>query len=684
MDATAKPGTGADVLVVTDDGTTRRVVGEVLEAEGHLVTDAGDGVEAMEVLDEAPVDLVLLDRAMPDPDGIGVLAKVRSRREPGPPIIMLTSRDEADRLAEALDAGADDYVVKPVDRRELVARVRLALRSGGREQEALRAIAEAIARAEPTPEIMDLVARQVGRRQGADAATVVRFESEVAIYAGLWTADPDAVTLFTEPSSLTSGLPSCRVAATGMAARVDDLTALPQRYVRAPGGTVLRGAVAVPVFSAHGLWGAVAVATSASAPVPPDAEARLVPFARLVGLAVDSAGARAALTARAATDSLTGLFNRRVFFERLDAEILRSRRHKRQMSLAIIDIDHFKAVNDTFGHRAGDAVVRELAWRLGDAARGGDVVGRIGGEEFGWLMPETDAQAAWQAAERSRVAVASAEFPAVGNVTISVGVCDLAQAADADDLFGKADAALYWAKGASRDIVCLYSPDVMEVTSGEERARQLRRNQAFQSIRTLARAVDSKDPSTRRHSERVAALAGALAMELGWTQRASRRLREAALVHDVGKIAVPDSLLFRRGPLSPAELARVRTHASLGAEIVGDVFGLERASWVRGHHERWDGAGYPDGLTRDEIPEGARVLHLASVYNALISPLPYQRQLTRREALEECMDESGSQFWPRAVEALEALFEDEGAAGPAEPGPAPSGVDGDEEPAEIS
>ncbi len=215
--------------------------------------------------------------------------------------------------------------------------------------------------------------------------------------------------------------------------------------------------------------------------------------------------------------------------------------------------------------------------------------------------------------------------------------------------------ALYWAKRNGRDVVFLYTPEAMEALSDEERAAEVRRGQAFGSIRVLARAVDAKDPSTRRHSERVAGLAAGIAGAMGWDRRRVALLHEAALVHDVGKIAVSDAILFKPVRLTAAEMAKVAQHSALGAEMVSGVLTAEQAAWVRGHHERWDGSGYPDGLAGEAVPAGALILHLADAWDVMTSTRPYVAPMSQRDAIEECRRQAGRQFWDRAVEALEEL-----------------------------
>jgi diguanylate cyclase (GGDEF)-like protein len=387
-------------------------------------------------------------------------------------------------------------------------------------------------------------------------------------------------------------------------------------------------------------------------------------LANLASLAIANARLQAATLAaleaaerRAALDPLTGLANHRTFHERLAAEATRADRHHRALSLVLFDLDRFKHVNDTFGHQAGDQVLAEAARILVREAREGDLVARVGGEEFAWLMPEADGLDAWQAAERARAALAAAAFPAVGRMTVSAGVCELAQAGNAANLYRLADGALYWAKHHGRDVVFHYSPEVVRALSAEEQAIRLRRQQSLQSIRMLARAVDAKDPTTRRHSERVADLAVALATALGWSTGKAVRLHEAGLVHDVGKLAVADAVLRKDGPLTDAEHEALRAHAALGAEIVSDVLDSDQVAWVRGHHERWDGAGYPDGLAGEELPEGAAILALADAWDAMTSPRSYRPPLAPAEALAECARGEGRQFAPRVVAAARGLWE---------------------------
>ncbi|MGE3140302.1 MAG: diguanylate cyclase [Thermoleophilia bacterium] len=662
MDAT-RPARGAAadrILVVHPDEPVRRAVRTPLESAGHVVDEAAGADGALVVMASAPgVRLVLAAGGLRDGDGRTLIRAVRDDHGPGPAVIALVrAGDEAAALAAAAD-GADDHLSLPPAPHDVLVRARACLggerRRAALEHAALRRIAVAVAQEAGSQEVFDLVAEELARVHGVAGGAVVRFDDGEAAFVGRWARRPGSWPPRELTVPLTSPLPSVVVARTGRPARADDFRAFAGAVPWVLDRDAFRGSVAAPVRVHDRLWGAVVVATEDEEELPAGAELRLERFAELVSLAIGNAEARAELAWRAATDPLTGLVNRGVFEERLAAEVSRSRRHGRDLSLVVLDLDEFKQVNDTHGHVVGDAVLREAALRLASRAREGDVVGRLGGEEFGWLMPETDGMEAWQAAERARAAMAGAAFPEVGRVTVSAGVCDLARAEGPLDLYRRADAALYLAKRNGRDVVFLYTPEAFAAVGEEDRSAATRREQAFHGIRVLARAVDAKDPSTRRHSERVAGLAGALAEELGWPAERVALLHEAALVHDVGKIAVPDAILFKPDRLTPPEMARVAHHAALGAEMVSDLVTPEQATWVRGHHERWDGSGYPDTLAGERVPDGALILHLADAWDVMTSSRPYVAPLSRDEALEECARAAGGQFWPRAVEALAAL-----------------------------
>jgi diguanylate cyclase (GGDEF)-like protein/putative nucleotidyltransferase with HDIG domain len=364
-------------------------------------------------------------------------------------------------------------------------------------------------------------------------------------------------------------------------------------------------------------------------------------------------GGRELLARRAFTDPLTGLANHRAFQERLHVEVARAQRHGRPLALAVLDVDRFKSINDVAGHATGDRVLARLAGRLRAGLRAEDVIARTGGDEFAVLLPETDAPEAFEVLERARQDLERTPLFEGMHVTVSAGICGLERAADGDALTRLADGALYWSKEHGRNTTWVYDPGTVRELSAAERLERLGRSHALAGIRALARAIDAKDPSTREHSERVAALAARLAHAAGWRAERVALLHEAALVHDVGKIGVPDAVLLKPGRLDPDEYAQVKEHAALGARIVEDVLSPEQVSWIRSHHERPDGRGYPDGLSGHQIPAGAALLAAADCFDVMTVARPYSRAKDPGSALAECRGLIGRQFSADAVTALE-------------------------------
>ena len=388
-------GAADRILVVHDEAPVRAALRDPLERAGHPVVEAADAATALLAVATRPIGVVLVAAALRDPDrDRSLVAALHDDSGAGPAVVAIVRSGDETSALSAIEDGADDHVNLPLGVPDLLLRVRACLLGVRRravfEQAALRRIAVAVASEAAPEDVFDQVARELARVHRVAGGAVVRFDDGEATFIGRWSERPGSWPPRELTVSLTSPLSSTEVARTGRVARADDFRTFAGAVPWVLDHHAFRGSVAAPVRVRGRLWGAVVVATDADEALPPATEERLARFADLVSLAIGNAEARAELSWRAATDALTGLVNRGVFEERLAEEVARSRRHGRELALAVLDLDNFKDVNDVHGHVTGDAVLREAALRLASRAREGDLIARLGGEEFGWLMPETD------------------------------------------------------------------------------------------------------------------------------------------------------------------------------------------------------------------------------------------------------------------------------------------------------
>jgi diguanylate cyclase (GGDEF)-like protein len=357
------------------------------------------------------------------------------------------------------------------------------------------------------------------------------------------------------------------------------------------------------------------------------------------------------LAAAARTDSLTQLANRRELEERFAAELERSTRTARPLSIVVLDLDWFKEYNDRFGHSAGDRVLVLLAQALKRATRTSDVVARLGGEEFGVLAPETDETEAYLLSERLRAEVRSAFARETEKMTISCGVASFPiHGITLGELLHAADRALYEAKESGRDRSVVFKQAGVEGVEREQVAIE-RTSPRLASLVSLAEAVDRRKGSPA-NSRRVARYAEALARKLRLPEEESERVRIAALLRDVGEVGVAESILNKDGPLDPRERLEVERHPEIGARIVGAAQLGRVGEWILTHHERPDGQGYPRGLREHQIPLEGRIVAVADAYAAMTADRPYRRPFSPHRARAELQAHAGTQFDHDVVEAF--------------------------------
>jgi diguanylate cyclase (GGDEF)-like protein len=383
-----------------------------------------------------------------------------------------------------------------------------------------------------------------------------------------------------------------------------------------------------------------------------------------LGTAIVAAGLVGVLKARvehliddlaetAKRDPRTGLLNGSGFEELLDRELDRAQRTDGSLGVIVLDLDHFKDVNDELGHRVADERLSVVAGVLERAKRRIDSVARISGQEFALLLPETDEHGAYVLADRLRRAVRDRFAGGDLATTASLGVASFPKHGSSfEELFGAASQAVFAAKELGRDRSVIYNPEITANLRSAATRENFQSEEHLAAVLVLAETLDMRDAGTARHSETVGRYAKQIAIELGMTSREVERVQLAGMLHDIGKIGISDTILQKPGKLTDAEWDEMRKHPELGSRILDGARLEDISAWVRAHHERPDGRGYPLGLGDEEIPIQARILAVADSYEAMTAERVYKAPMSEEAAREELLRCAGSQFDPSVVLAF--------------------------------
>jgi diguanylate cyclase (GGDEF)-like protein/putative nucleotidyltransferase with HDIG domain len=312
--------------------------------------------------------------------------------------------------------------------------------------------------------------------------------------------------------------------------------------------------------------------------------------------------------------------------------------------VALLDVDGIRSINLEHGYAGGDAVLGAVGRLLTETTRVHDLACRMGGDEFAMLMPETSALAAVQTMERLLFALEDLEAGPVRGVSLSVGIASLETKQTPERLLAVAAEALQQARLRGGNQASMLTGRL-----GDESAKPVH----GEVIAALTSALQERDRYTGEHSESVVEMAARVAQAMGLDAEEVSRVRTAALLHDIGKVGIPDEILHKPRPLDEREWELMRQHPVIGERILRAIPGLGGvARIVRHEHERWDGEGYPDGLAGKETPIGSRIILACDAYHAMTSDRPYRKAMTHTEAIQELSSSAGTQLDPEVVQAL--------------------------------
>lgn len=742
-----------NVLIVHSNRPIRRRFSRIL-GQNYNVLESDSGERAIEIMRNTRVDLVIVDSAMEGTSGFGLCKVIKDSPEwKHIPVILVTGENNPSARVEALNVGADDCLADTCFDSELLARVRSSLR----HRKAERELAVQLELLEDYAQRLESASEQLKQDKKTQLESYtqlkqLKWESDLLrnqeqllhrisstirqsfnisqnlnemleMLSGWFRLDCAFVVLpsDTEPEDSIR----CEYA-TDEDYRVipygKDLKTLEifQRYFQPEqvltindvandkrlepfrydvlGGYNIISLFYVPIHYEQKLLGLlVGYKCETQANWTRDNETFMKSVADQVASGVTNARLYARVQRQATTDGLTGLFNHRTGQEKLAEQLRLAERYQRNVAVVMLDVDHFKSINDNYGHPAGDSVLKSVAKLIKSDCRDVDLPVRYGGEEFLLVLPEVNQEGAVVVAERIRRTLSqevifheSLEI----TVTASIGVASFPEdASSQQQLLDLADKALYLSKRLGRNQVHTASDLMFEEVQREQEHAQAQQAEGqlvqdpnsvqqqyhlptvskeveekeelvpevVEMVKALASALYSKSEYNKDHHLETARLSELLAKVMGLSQQQVEQIRVAGLLHDVGTLSLPSDLLNKVGPYTEEERALINQHPVLGANLLRPIRALrDICEILENHHERWDGTGYPRGLKGEEIPLPARIVSIVDSYHAMLCDRPYRPAMSQEQALSTLRAGAGRQWDPFLVDIFVAVITNSG------------------------